>query len=93
MAEILKLPQFIDQNRMPKMKIRCRRIKPGLYPKRAAFSEFLDEFRFNEELVATSLCNFQLFFDFHFVCCPPSAHRPRYGERPAGMLVASTRVI
>ena len=35
-AEFLKVPQLVDENRVPEMQIRCRRVKSGLHAQRTA---------------------------------------------------------
>ena len=49
-TEILKLPQFSQNNRVPKMNIGCRRIDPEFDPQRPAEREFFAQFVFADDL-------------------------------------------
>ena len=80
MAELLKLPQLVDQHRVAEMQIRRGRIETGLDPQRTAGFELLDEFGFDDQLVAAALDDFQLFFDFHCQVCS-SGRNPTAGCR------------
>ena len=62
MAEILKMPELVDQDGVTKVQIRRCRIKTRLYPKWPASLQFFDEFCLNQQLVGTTLDQFKILF-------------------------------
>jgi hypothetical protein len=62
MAELLKLPQFIEKHGVPEMKIRGRRIEPRLHAQAFPVLEPLPQFGFDEEFVGAAFDDCQHFF-------------------------------
>src|SRR5262249_12716024 len=60
MTQILKLPQLIDDHGVTEVEIRRGWVHPELDPQMAAGFELLPQLRLNDQLVASTLDQFQL---------------------------------
>jgi hypothetical protein len=66
-AEILKMPQLVDQDGMAKMQVRRGRVETGLDAQGAAGLEFFDEFGLDQQFVGAALDQRQLGVDIDHV--------------------------
>ena len=55
MTQLLKLPQFVDQHRMPKVQIRRGRVKTGFDAQGFSALEPLHQFGFNQNFISPVL--------------------------------------
>jgi hypothetical protein len=66
-AEILEVPQLVDQHGMPEMQVRCGRIEAGLDAQGPAGLQLFDEFGLDQQFVGAALDQRQLGVDIDHV--------------------------
>jgi hypothetical protein len=80
MTQILKMPQLVDKNSVPEMKIRRGRIESGLHAQRAATLQALDQLGFNQEFITPPLDDLQSTININHQPTPEPA--PRHSGKP-----------
>ena len=60
-AEVLQLPQLVDQDRMSQMQVGRGRIETGFDAQGPSAFQLLDEFRFDQQFIAAAFDGFELF--------------------------------
>ena len=84
MAQILEMPQLVDQDGMTEMEVRRGRIETGLDPQWAATLQSFDQLGFQQEFIAPPLDDLQTAFNINHQPTPEPA--PRHSEKPANAL-------
>src|SRR5204862_6479080 len=87
-AEVLKLPQFAQNNRVPKVNIRCRRVHPKLDEQGSVQRKLLAQFAIIDDLRGALFQQRQSFVRLHE---PVTAYRTRLSRTSETCFCSTTR--